>query len=198
MMSHKITIMALMLIAGIVLGAGATEGLNAYRQSRDSQIFQQRFRCRAAADAYVKEKSTDSNEDPFSGVTVTLDKVDYSPARNSCVAEVETAYVFKGGALVSESLRDLLSGETLFSVKCPDYDCEAPWSSFVNSAFDHVMNNASQLHDSYLHELEMKAADIQAKYPPKSASHSGPQGVPAGVTLSPIEHTPQVGTPPGR
>jgi hypothetical protein len=86
MMARKITIVAL--TAGIVLGAAATEGFNVYRQSHDSQIFQERVRCKAVADAYVKEKGPDFKEDPAaqSGVTVTLDKVDYSPARNSCVA----------------------------------------------------------------------------------------------------------------
>jgi hypothetical protein len=57
MMTRKITIMAL--IAGIVLGAAATEGFNVYRRSHDNRIFQGRLRCKAAADAYVKENSTD-------------------------------------------------------------------------------------------------------------------------------------------
>ena len=103
MMTHKNTIMAL--IAGIVLGAAATEGFNVYRQSQDSyrqshdnQIFQERVHCKAVADAYVKANSTDFKEDPTaqSGLSVTLDKVDYSPARNSCVAEVETTNYFRG------------------------------------------------------------------------------------------------------
>ena len=91
MTTRKITTMAL--IAGIVLGAAATEGFNVYRQSHDSQIFQERLRCKAVADAYVKEEnSTDPDH-----VSSTLDKVDYSPARNSCVAEVERTTYFKGG-----------------------------------------------------------------------------------------------------
>jgi len=40
MMTRKITIMAL--VAGIVLGAGATEGFNVYRQYHDSRILQER------------------------------------------------------------------------------------------------------------------------------------------------------------
>src|ERR1035438_7070438 len=98
MMTRKITIMAL--IAGIVLGAAATEGFNVYRQSQgsyrqshDNQIFQERLRCKAAADAYVKE-NTALNDNSVTGRSVTLEKVDYSPARNSCVAEVETTSFF--------------------------------------------------------------------------------------------------------
>ncbi len=94
MMSRKITIMALM--GGVVLGAAATAGFNVYRQTHDSQIFQERVRCKAAADAYVKV-NTDLNDNSETGRNVSLYKVDYSPARNSCIAEVETTSYFKGG-----------------------------------------------------------------------------------------------------
>ena len=145
MMTRKITIMALMLIAGIVLGAAATEGFNvyrqshdSYRQSHDSQIFQERLRCNAVADAYVKEKST--NPESF---LLILDKVDYSPARNSCVAELERVYI--SAPLETENVQDLLSGETLFSANCTK-DCVAEMQKlmFVNPAFDYVINNASK------------------------------------------------------
>jgi len=139
MITRKITIMAL--IAGIVLGAAATEGYNVYRQSQDSyrqsqnsRIFQERAHCKAVADAYVKE-NTDLND------SVTLDKVDYSPARNSCVAELETINYL----LEFLSVRDLLSGETLFSVSCAK-DCVEEFRrlQFVDPAFDYVMKNASK------------------------------------------------------
>jgi hypothetical protein len=77
MTTRKITTMAI--LSGIVLGAAATEGFNVYRQSHDSQIFQERLRCKAVADAYVKEETSTDPEHVF----LTLDKVDYSPARNS-------------------------------------------------------------------------------------------------------------------
>ena len=136
MMTRKITIMAL--IAGIVLGVEATEGFNIYRQSHDSQIFQERLRCNAVADAYVKEKST--NPESF---LLILDKVDYSPARNSCVAELERVYI--SAPLETENVQDLLSGETLFSANCTK-DCVAEMQKlmFVNPAFDYVINNASK------------------------------------------------------
>ena len=116
-MTRKITMMVL--IGGIVLGAATTEGFNVYRQSQDSyrrshddQSFQQRVHCKAVADAYVK-KGTDLRDNSETGTSVTLDKVDYSPARNSCVAELETAYYSLQTALEFLSVRDLLSGETL-------------------------------------------------------------------------------------
>jgi hypothetical protein len=131
------------LIAGIVLGAAAREGFNVYRQSHDSRIFQERVHCKAVADAYVKE-NTDLNDDSVTGRSVTLEKVDYSPARNSCVAELEETTYFRGGALVHESVRDLLSGETLFSTDCTGDCVEALLKpELVDPAFDYIVNNAS-------------------------------------------------------
>jgi len=202
MMTRKITIMAL--IAGIVLGAAATEGFNvyrqsqdSYRQSRDSQIFQQRARCKAVADAYVKE-NTDLRDDSVMGRSVTLEKVDYSPARNSCAAEVETNTYFRGGGTENESVEDLLSGETLFSVETVNTvkgtdDFGAFQRRFLPRVWDYVLNNADKpvaLEKEYAQmeselppkstpkELEQHRREIEAlmhpNNPPKSAPPSGP------------------------
>lgn len=142
MMIHKIT--TLSLIAGFFLGAAATEVFNVYRQSRDGQVFQERVRCKTAADAYLKGNNPDSKEDPFakSGVTLTLDKADYSPARNSCVAELDKAYWSPRGVLDIFSVQDLLSGETLFQARCTK--CTDLQLMFADPAFDYVMKNASE------------------------------------------------------
>lgn len=59
---------------------------------------------------------------------------------------METAYLFPPAPpLITENVQDLLSGETLFSAKCPKTeDCVALKLVFVKSAFDYVMNNASE------------------------------------------------------
>jgi hypothetical protein len=144
----KILAKVLLLIAGIFLGAAATVGFNVYRQSQDnyrrsqnSRIFQERVHCKAVADAYVKE-NTDLNDNRVMGKSVTLDKVDYSPARNSCIAELETTIYFRGGALVSESVEDLLSGEDIVSNNCTN-GCEFLKHDLVRTEFDYIMNNAS-------------------------------------------------------
>ena len=160
MTTRKITITAI--IAGIVLGAAVTEGFNIYRQSHDSQIFQERLRCKAVADAYVKENSTDENR---TGRFVILHRVDYSPVRNSCVADLEHSF----GPLITENVVDLLSGETLFSVNCPK-GCKTQ-VFFVEPAFDYVMKNATKPYDKYLLELEKSAWDVE--HPPKSPPPSG-------------------------
>jgi len=146
MMTRKFTIMAL--IAGIVLGAAATEGFNVYRQSQnsyrqshDSRIFQERMHCKAVADTYVKE-NTDINDNSVTGKSVTLEKLDYSPGRNSCIAELNTIIIAPGAAYVSYSIRDLLSGENIVSNACTK-DCEFLKLNLVNTEFDYIMNNAS-------------------------------------------------------
>ena len=158
------------LIAGIILGAAATEGFNIYRQSQDSsrqshesRVFQERLHCKAVADAYVKE-NTDLNDNGAMGSSVTLEKVDYSPARNSCVAELEETTYYRGGALVFESVRDVLSGETLFSTRCAE-GCEILTMPFVNSVFDDVKNNAA-----ISNELEKEWALREPKRPPPGSS----------------------------
>jgi hypothetical protein len=154
------------LISGIVLGAAATEGFNVYRQSHDSQIFQERLRCKAAADAYVKEEHSTDPEHVF----VNLEKVDYSPARNSCVAEVERDFITEHAHFEVLNVQDLLSGETLFAAKCPKTEgCEVLKWTFVKGAFDYVMNNASEPI-----ELEKEMATyLESKSPPQSAPPSG-------------------------
>jgi hypothetical protein len=91
---------------------------------------------------YRVKENTDLNDNSVTGRSVTLDKVDYSPARNSCVAEVEATTYFKGGALVFESVRDLLSGENIVSNECTE-GCEFLKLNLVNTEFDYIMNNAS-------------------------------------------------------
>ena len=162
MMARKIIILTL--IAGIVLGVAATEGLNVYRQSHDDRIFQERLRCKAAADAYVKEKSPDPKEDPF----VTVDKVDYSPARNSCVAELETTY-WGPPVLENLSVQDLLSGENLFSSGICSKDCADLRPLWGDPAFDYAMKNVAEPL-----ELQMQYGRVQSMRAPKSAPQIDP------------------------
>lgn len=176
MTTRKITIIAL--IAGIVLGAAATEGFNVYRQSHDSQIFQERLRCKAVADAYVKEQTSTDPDHVF----LTLDKVDYSPARNSCVTESETVY-FGPRPVVHYSVEDLLSGETLFVVICAGCYEDVTQSmrlAYVDPAFDYVMNSASKPLElekgarAFAKEESHSRNPIpDSKHPPESAPPSG-------------------------
>lgn len=185
MTTRKITIVTL--IAGIVLGAAGTEGFNAYRQSHDSQIFQERLHCKAVADAYVKQNSSDLKEDPFakSGVTVTLDRVDYSPVRNTCVAELETTHYIAGLVRESSSVQDLLSGESLFSTNYAEDGGSVVKEVYTDPAFDYVMKNASEPHRQekayayYLAHSDAKKNLIpDSKHPPSSSMPDAPPNPP--------------------
>jgi hypothetical protein len=169
------------LMAGIVLGGAATESFNLYRQSHDSQIFQERARCKAIAEAYVKENNTDFKKDPFakSGVTVTLDKVDYSPARNSCVAKLEMTYWSPRTIVETDSVQDLLSGATLFSARCTKDCVSVPM--FIDPAFDYVMNNASKptkLETEWLDQQSKMSKDAAESSPSSAVTQWDAQGNP--------------------
>lgn len=184
-MTRKITIMAL--VAGIVLGVAATESLDVYRQSHDGRIFQERLRCKVAADAYVKKNSTDSEL-----VSLSLGKVDYSPARNSCVADVEIT-VWARTPSVTEKIVDVLSGESLFSASC-NKDCGVLQDVWGDRAFDYVMKNASEPI-----ELEKQYVRAQSILAPKSASPSVTQWDANGNPIPDAKHPPKsssAGAPP--
>lgn len=170
MMTSKITIMAL--IAGIVLGAAVIVGFNAYRQSQNSKIFQEfqeQARCKTAADAYVKEKTTITEDSTDTGVSVMLEKVAYSPARNSCVAEMEETSFFPHNAIGSYSVEDLLSGETLVSEFC-NKGCDEMLlkMELIDPVFNYVIHNADEPI-----EIEKEWVALQSKSSPKSAPTSG-------------------------
>lgn len=162
-MTRKI---AMAFIAGVVLGGTATEAFNVYRLSlvshRESQSFQERLNCKAVADAHVKE-NTNIRDDGVTGTSMMLEKVDYSPARNSCVAELQTVYSTPRGATGFDSVEDLLSGKTLFSVSIADKNFIPFQQMFLPQVWDYVMNNASEPE-----ALEKEWTLIESKNPPKA------------------------------
>jgi hypothetical protein len=171
-LTRKITIMAL--IAGIVLGAAATVGFNAYRQSQNSQLFQEfqeQARCKTAADAYVKENTTiDDGTD--TGDSVMLEKVAYSPARNSCVAEMEKTSFFPHNAFGSYSVEDLLSGETLVFESC-NKGCDEMLlkMELIDPVFNYVIHNADEPI-----EIEKEWVAVQSKRSKDAAGSASPSG----------------------
>jgi hypothetical protein len=77
---------------------------------------------------------------------VTLDKADFRPARNSCVAEFERFDDFGRTGRKSSSVQDLPSGETLFSESCTE-PCDLLRERFADPAFEYVLKNASEPHE---------------------------------------------------
>src|SRR5580700_6812145 len=83
--SKKAWLFTLALLAGVCVGAGSDEAFHAVRNRRSKagdqdseEVFQRRLRCKTAADDYVR-RSSDENS------TLVLEKVDFGPARRSCV-----------------------------------------------------------------------------------------------------------------
>jgi hypothetical protein len=113
-----------------------------------------------------------------------LGKVDYSPARNSCVADVEET-VWAHTPLVTEKVVDLLSGETLFSGRCAQ-DCLLLRPMFVDRAFDYVMNNASEPS-----ELEKSWLSMESQIPTRSAPPSVTQWDAKGNPIPDAKHPPR-------
>ncbi|WP_146071962.1 hypothetical protein [Bryocella elongata] len=192
MMPHKITMVAL--IGGVVFGAAVTEGIDlyrrsqeSYRQSRDGQTFQERAHCKSVADVYVRQ-NTDLGDDGATGTSVTLEKVDYSPGRNSCVAEVEAVTFLGKEAVAVDSVKDVLSGETLFSVRGKDAD--AFRIVFLPRVWDYVMNNA----DEPL-ELEKEYSRVNSEPAPQAAAPAFPEARPKDLQTLPAPEYDAQGKP---
>ena len=148
---------------------------------------------------------------------MTLDKADYSPARNSCVAELDTAVWSPRGVMGDEifNVQDLLSRETLFQARCTN--CLIERDRFADPAFDYVMKNASEPHElqeAYYHFQRYMAEQgnpiPDSKHPPSSFMSDAPapkhkSAPPSAVTQwdaqgnpIPSKSPPQSATPSGR
>ncbi len=107
-----------------------------YRQSHDSRILaEERVRCKAVADAYLKGKSPNRKEDPF----VTLDKVDYSPARNTVSLKWKPAYwdpAAPKGSVCKTCFRGRVY--SLLRRREAKGDLHASWDVFLPRVWDYV------------------------------------------------------------
>lgn len=173
MMTRKITIMAL--IASVVLGVAATEGFNAYRQSHDRRI-QERANCKVVANTYLRENHT-------VGVIVMLRQMDYSPARDSCVAELETSFPTVHSGF--ETVQDLLSGETLFSIPFESNEtipARVALSKLADAAFYDAMGDTSEAEETKEAARAYAAANhltgATAFYPNTEPSNTSPNFIP--------------------
>lgn len=125
-MADKTRLWRLVIVAIVALCAGAAldEGFHALRNGRaksmvSAEAFQRRLRCKSLADQYVKQSSDDNS-------TMFVDRVEISPARNSCIAAVSRAEHGQRGTLWSYETVDILTGETLFTGLCNQNDQRSP------------------------------------------------------------------------
>jgi hypothetical protein len=114
----------LVVLVGLSLGAGLDETLHIIRDRKagtnpvSDETFQQRLQCKRLADDYVQKNSDDNT-------SVFLERVEYSPARRSCIAAVTRAKSGNRITLYEFGAVDLLTAETLFSGECDENDANS-------------------------------------------------------------------------
>jgi hypothetical protein len=105
---------------GLCAGVAFDEAWHTVQPRANAEVFQQRLRCRTLADAYAKKNSDDYS-------TLELERVDFSPTRQSCVASISRAMNDGRGTIRSYDYEtvDIMTGETLFSDSCIENDAKA-------------------------------------------------------------------------
>jgi hypothetical protein len=119
---NKLWLLVLVAVVGIGAGFAIDEALHASRNRQSqakeragNELFQRRLRCKSEADDYAK-KSSESNSE------LMVEKVEFSPARHSCVASFTRITSGKRLEIWSYETIDVLTGETLYSEQCIEND----------------------------------------------------------------------------
>src|SRR6266496_296725 len=115
----------LVLLVGLCVGGGLDETLHVLRDRKanaatqsSNEAFQRRLQCKHLADDYVQKNSDEST-------SVFLDRVEFSPARHSCIAAVTRAKSGNRITLYEYEAVDILTAETLFSGECNENDANS-------------------------------------------------------------------------
>jgi hypothetical protein len=98
-------------VLGVLVGTGSAVAFFAARDGKRQEVFREKLRCKEVADSYVKSNSEE-------GVLVTTDRVEYSAARNSCLASIDEIHGRTGGSSEYYRAVDLMSGEVLYAGFC--------------------------------------------------------------------------------
>jgi hypothetical protein len=128
---------------GFLVGGGAVQMFHTVRDQRDRtkhdertkmdrEIFKQRLTCKDLAEAYLKGKANES--DNLVAVVANLNRVDFSPARNSCIASTSGGRYYRNQTLLDYAVVDLMSHETLFEGSCNQTNTQA--SNFCGNGKD--------------------------------------------------------------
>jgi hypothetical protein len=96
-------------MVGILSGAFTSEALHMVRDKHRHEVFDERLRCKSLADAYIKANSDEHSY-------LMLERVDFSPSRNSCIATSRGTNLQDGDERYF--VVDVISGERLFNRGC--------------------------------------------------------------------------------
>lgn len=95
-------------MAGIIVGAGSVEIAHRSLDTKSKVSFARKLKCRSLANAYLQENSE---------LSPIIASVDYSQARNSCVAALNE--IMRGQEPTQiYTVRDVISQEILFTSGC--------------------------------------------------------------------------------
>ena len=108
-MKPRITVV---FVIGILCGGLAVEAGHIFRDGHRHEVFEERLRCKALAEAYVKGQS----EEPYT----MLERVDFSPSRNSCIAAIHKVTFPHSDQTFN--VVDVISGEVLSHSWCAGDD----------------------------------------------------------------------------
>lgn len=137
---------------GVLIGGLTVE--IAHRKDGTKVLFARKQKCETLAEAYAETNFglTLNKGRPF-GTTATVDNVDYSPGRNSCVAIINVTSIGAGKSMRMEEVIDVLTKQTIISepapVEAPDINSEegkmfAQWQQKVDEAFQKSLRPSRQ------------------------------------------------------
>lgn len=113
---------ALVSLVSLCGGAALDEVARMSRDRNDAAAFERRVSCRNLADAYEKKEASTTH-------SVSVDKVDFSRSKLSCVATIIRRSGNEQGAVWFFQTLDLVTGDALYSEWCseknpdPRYSC---------------------------------------------------------------------------
>lgn len=138
-MLRRVLAFVLVFVIGAACGA---LGLETFHHSRDASIlFERKLKCQSLARAFVKHRTSDFTH-------TSLQRVDYSPARASCIAEVNDTFTRPDSPnpLWSFSVFDVVTGEVLFATPCTDVagECSTKAGAQQDDAFANALRSAAK------------------------------------------------------
>jgi len=125
----------LLLLVGIVLGAAITTAYMERKQAQSKEVFEHKNRCLQVAQRYEKEHDEGTYQ---LGISVDMLQVEYSPERNSCVAELIEEASNPAFKTKTYWVVDLLSAEKSFIGMCDEGkgECSGTFDSEMSSKQD--------------------------------------------------------------
>lgn len=139
MLLRRILLFILVFVIGAACG---TLGLETFHRSHDSSVlFERKLKCQSLARDFVKRRTSDFTHS-------SLQRADYSPARASCIAEVNDTFTRPDSAnpLWSFNVFDVVTGEVLFATSCSDAagDCGSRAGARQDDAFINALHRAGK------------------------------------------------------